>query len=205
MGRGSGERPGGFTLIELLVVVALIAIVSAIALPSISNYFKVSLNTATRSLASVIKEAYNASVVTGKTHRIVYDLDHALFWVEEGPPTLLLESEESREREKRRKRLFFTEKKEKSPFTLAKKITDKKMTLPRGVKFTSVITEKSKEPATEGTAYTHILPQGFTEKTTLHLEDASQHSITLVLAPFSGNSKLLDGNVAEEALNESAR
>src|SRR6478735_6037205 len=49
----------GYTLVELLVVIALIALISVFSLPNISSIFKLSLNTATRELASVVKEAYN--------------------------------------------------------------------------------------------------------------------------------------------------
>ena len=68
----SGEA--GFTLIELLVTVTIIVFMSALALPGISSYFQISLNSATRELASTVKEAYNSTVVTGKIHRIAYDL-----------------------------------------------------------------------------------------------------------------------------------
>jgi prepilin-type N-terminal cleavage/methylation domain-containing protein len=64
----------GFTLLELLVVVGLIALISALALPSLSSYFQVSLNSATRELASTFKEAYNSTVVTARVHRVAYDL-----------------------------------------------------------------------------------------------------------------------------------
>ena len=43
-----------------MVVVAIIALASAMAIPSISSFFKVSLNSASREMAGTIKEAYNA-------------------------------------------------------------------------------------------------------------------------------------------------
>ena len=64
----------GFTLIELLVVIALMAIMTAIALPSVSSYFQVSINSATRGIAGKVKEAYNSTVLTGRVYRLVYDL-----------------------------------------------------------------------------------------------------------------------------------
>ena len=48
MGRDEcGDRQRGFTLIELLVVIALIAVISALVIPSVSSYFQVSINSAT--------------------------------------------------------------------------------------------------------------------------------------------------------------
>src|ERR1700761_2738418 len=95
----------GFTLIELMVVVALIALISVMALPSISSYFQVSLNSATREVAATVREAYNATLVTGKLHRIVYDLKQGQYWVEQGPNGAVLETKQSREREELKKRL----------------------------------------------------------------------------------------------------
>src|SRR4051794_31819910 len=94
----------GFSLIELLVVIALIGLISVIALPSMSSYFRVSLNSATREIASTVKEAYNSAVIKGETYRIVYDIKKAEYWVESGPRNALLDTEQSREKEDRRKR-----------------------------------------------------------------------------------------------------
>jgi prepilin-type N-terminal cleavage/methylation domain-containing protein len=75
----------GFTLIELLVVVALIALISAMVMPSVSSYFQVSLNSATRDIASIVKESYNSTVLTGRVYRVVYDFKKAQYWSESVP------------------------------------------------------------------------------------------------------------------------
>ena len=76
----------GFSLIELLVVVALMALIGTMAIPSISNVFKISLGSTTRDLATTIRYAYNAAMMTKKVHRLVYDLKANRYWVEVGPP-----------------------------------------------------------------------------------------------------------------------
>lgn len=73
------SREDGFTLIELLVVLAIIVLISIMVIPNVSSYFQLSLNSATRDLASSIKEAYNSAVLTGKVHRMVYDLKNNTF------------------------------------------------------------------------------------------------------------------------------
>ena len=67
-------------------MVAIIALVSVFALPTVSGYFRTSLNSVTRELASSVREAYNATVITGNVHRMVYDIENGRFWVESGPP-----------------------------------------------------------------------------------------------------------------------
>lgn len=194
-----GGSQGGFTLIELLIVVALIAVTSVVVLPNISSYFKISLNSTVRKLASVVKETYNSAVISGKVHRIVYDFKEKAYWVETGPSTLLLDTTESKERDARRKR-WSKEKDEPPPsnFKLQKLVTRKKVELPRGVTFAEIYSEQSADPAREGIAYTHFFPHGLTEQTLIHLQDTSNHKLSLVINPISGRSRLVDGHITRE-------
>ena len=184
----------GMTLVEILVVVALIGLITFVALPSVSNFFKISINSATREMAATIKESYNSTVVTGNIHRIAYDLENAEFWVESGPKTLLLDTEESKQKEEQRKRYARESDELKnsagSKFKLEKTITRKKKSLPRGVVFEDIITEQSPEPIKAGIAYTHFFPQGLTEQTIIHLKDSDDHKVSLIIEPLIGRTTL---------------
>jgi len=197
----------GFTLIELLVVIALIGLVSLLALPTVSNIFQVSLGSATREIASTIKETYNSAMITGKVYRIAYDLKEHQFWAESGPTTTVLQTEQTREKEKRRKRFALLDTKDEpppSPFQLDKGITRAKKSLPRGVEFADVLTERDKDPLQEGIAYSHIFPSGITERTLIHLKDSQKHELTLAIETIGGKTRMLQGNVTEkEAFGES--
>lgn len=192
----SKKNHHGFSLIEMLVVVAIIAMITGVALPTVSSYFQLSLNSATRELATTIKEAYNAAVVTGRVYRLVYDIKKNQYWVEAGPPDALLDTKETKEREERRKRYSRAEDKEKekenSPFALEKTITRKKLSLPRGVTYEDIVTQQSNEPLSEGVAYTHFFPHGVTEQSIIHLTDQSKHKASLVITPLIGNTELYD-------------
>jgi type II secretion system protein H len=191
----------GFTLIEMLVVVGIIALMAAVMMPTISSYFQVSLNSATRDLATTIKEAYNSSVVTGKVYRLVYDLKENTYWVEFGPAEVLLDTKESKEKEERRKK-FSKSVTKKPEFKMDTTISRKKAILPRGVVFEDLVTEQSKEPITEGTAYTHFFPHGLTEQTVIHLQDQSKHHASLVITALVGDTNVYDRYVTAKEIFE---
>lgn len=198
----------GFTMIELLVVVAMIGMIGLFAIPSISSVFKVSLRSSIRDMGTTIKETYNATVMTKRVHRLIYDIKENTYWVEVGPTGMLMETEETRERDKRMKRfsadpekLEEEEKKRDSAFMLAKTVTRKPVSLPRGVEFLDVSTEQSPDPITEGRAITHFFPHGMIEQTVIHLKDNSNHQATLVIEPLVGRTRVIDRFItAEEAL-----
>lgn len=186
----------GFTLIETLVVMGLIAMMSGLVMPSVSSYFSLSLNSATRDMATVIKEAYNAAIVTGKVHRVVYDQKANSYWAEVGPRDLLLETKETQEQEDRRKRFAkLSEAAPKSPFQMETTITRKKLTLPTGVEFEDIMTQQSPDAMVGTTAYTHFFPHGLSEKTLIHLTDSSKHHVSLDISPILGMTNLTEGYV----------
>lgn len=183
------HRESGFSLIEMMVVVGIIAVLSMFVVPTISGFFRVSLSSAARDMASVIKESFNAAVVTRKVHRIVYDLDTQEYWVESGPETSLLETSESKEKEERKKKLLKTDDKPaESSFSMEKTITRKKKSLPTGVKFEDVYTEQYKTPATQGKVYSHFFPHGVTEQTLIHLTNSSDQKLSLSISTFLGKT-----------------
>jgi general secretion pathway protein H len=200
------SRERGFSLVEMLIVVGLIGLLMLAALPKVSSYFRLSLNSAAREMASIVKEAYNATAITGKVHRLVYDLGSNTYWVESGPPTVLLDTAATREQNERRKRFSRNKDEEKSTaedFRIDQGVTRKKMALPRGVVFEDVVTEQYNEPLTKGTAYTHFFPHGITEQTTIHLMDSTQHHVSLIISPLVGRTTVIDRYIAKnERLEE---
>lgn len=73
----------GFTLLELMVVVALLAGLIAIAIPSIRSLGGLDLKNEVVKVAGLSNEVYALASISGKTHRIVFDLDEQKYWTEE--------------------------------------------------------------------------------------------------------------------------
>jgi type II secretion system protein H len=181
------NREAGFSLIELLIVVAILGLVAVVAVPSITNTLRFSVQSSAREIATLIKEASNAAQITGKIYRVVYDIKNDQFWAESSNEQTLLKSEESEAIEKDRSKIFDKpEDKKKSGFNQDPILTKKKRTLPIGVKFKDIYTEQSEEPITEGLAYTHIFPQGMTEKSLVHIEDNGKNQISLIVSNLLG-------------------
>ena len=198
-GPGRFETQKGFTLIELLVVVALIGFMFLFALPKVTSVFRLSLDSSSREMASVIREAYNATMVTGRVHRIVWDMAEHKYWVEAGGTSLLLDTDESIEKENQRRRRTIRKENEEEntplppghlPFTMNRLVTRNKISLPRGVEFEDILTQKSDDPITTGTVYTHFFPHGMVEQTLIHLKDDSKHQQTLLIWPVLGRTRV---------------
>ncbi len=97
----------GMTLIEIMVVIALIAAVTAIAIPSFSTVFDLEQRGAARDLALTYKFLVNEAAMRNVTFRIAYNLDDNSYQVEVGDPGSLIFStpeklaEHQKEEEKR--------------------------------------------------------------------------------------------------------
>lgn len=87
------HRTRGFTLIELAIVLGLIALITSIAVPSFNALTAVDLRSTTSMVAGMIREAYARAAITGKVHRIVFDMDKGAFWIERTNDSFVLASE----------------------------------------------------------------------------------------------------------------
>jgi prepilin-type N-terminal cleavage/methylation domain-containing protein len=77
----------GFTLLELLIVIFLIVLITGVFATSIGGGFGVHLRNSSRSLAAELEYVSQRAVTTGRTQRVVVDLDHQVYRVEmEVPP-----------------------------------------------------------------------------------------------------------------------
>jgi type II secretory pathway pseudopilin PulG len=81
--RPRSEQPqAGITLIEIIVVMGLMALMFAVAAPSLSAVLGADKRRASSELAATLRAVYEESVVRNMPMRVAYDLDGRNYWVE---------------------------------------------------------------------------------------------------------------------------
>jgi prepilin-type N-terminal cleavage/methylation domain-containing protein len=182
----------GFSLIELLIVVAILGLVGMIAIPSISSSFRFSVQSNARELATLMKDTANSAQITGRVHRIAYDLKNNQYWVESTAENTLLKGDEAKEKDLEHHSIFDKPdaNKDNGGFRQENSLTKKKKTLAIGVSFKDIYTEQGDEAITNGMAYTHIFPQGMSEKTLIHLIDTSHNETSLIVTNLLGRCQV---------------
>jgi general secretion pathway protein H len=65
----------GFTLVETVIVIAIIAMMAAIAVPSINNITRAELRSNSSKLAGLIRQTYDDAALTGQTQRLAFNFE----------------------------------------------------------------------------------------------------------------------------------
>ena len=75
------KKAQGFTLVELLIVMGVIALVYSVALPRMSAKGSLAFDSLTK-LSNDVRSAFDTTVLTGKTHRLVFEVKSGKYWLE---------------------------------------------------------------------------------------------------------------------------
>jgi general secretion pathway protein H len=75
-------REHGFTLIEILVVLAVVCLLVSLGVSGLRSLTRSDLRTASVQLAGAMRFLFDRASTTGKTHRLVIDLDAGRYWAE---------------------------------------------------------------------------------------------------------------------------
>lgn len=157
----------GFTLLELLVVVFLISAFVFIALPKIKSGTEINIKSASRSLSGTIRYLYNEAAFKKNIYRLVFDIDKDEYWVE------VLSNNE---------------------YVVSNEYLLKKRTLPPGVHFKDVVTERtlSRSRLDDAREFILFLPTGFVEPAVIHLVTDNEDYYTLETKPYTGGTRVYD-------------
>lgn len=175
-------------MIEILIVIALVALITTVAIPSLSNVFRASGETFARNTALLLREARDRALLTDKLIRLRVDLDKQEIWLEEAASTYLMprpadKSLSQREREDRDKR-------EGETFRLVKQLTPEKRKVPTGIKLVEVQTPRLRDPAKEGMVDVYFFNNGNADAAVLRFESEEGVTQTVHLHPVTGQSRI---------------
>lgn len=183
----------GLTLIEILLVLTLLTLLITSVAPNFASVFRVSVKSGVRRLASVVRYAYDQSILTGRIHRVVIDLDKQQWFIESTAAGLLpLEDEENTNRGK-----------EAPKGPAFQKVPGRVIgQLPSGVRIVSVDSwrnGKDAKPATEGQVFLYAYPSGLVDEATVTLSEDSKVTsqvFRVSTQPITGRVKIVSEETA---------
>jgi len=154
----------GFTLLELMVVMVIITITTAFAIPSLRNaLFSDQLKATARRLIGLVAEAGQESVRNQSGYLLKIDLERNRVWMEA----------ETREEAK------------------ADTLKQRRISVPDSVRIMDVVSLYGGKRS-QGTTGIRFTKKGYVDKTFIHLQDDDGRSMTIMLSPFLGVTRVVD-------------
>ena len=193
------RQPRGFTLIELLIVIAVLAVMSAAAMPSLNAVTGASARAAAGELSGAARYLFETAALRHQTCRLALDLDHASWWPEctagraaPGKEAALeeeaaLEDRFPDERDAEKRKLLAA-----SKFGVFKDRLAGKRALPGSAGFADVWTAHQRDPSTRGMAYVYFFPHGQAEAARIAIADGD-NVYSVVTQPFTGRARVVTG------------
>jgi general secretion pathway protein H len=206
-------RPRGFTLIEMGVTLLVMALLVSVAIPAFSVVTRAQLRSKSGELAGAIRAMYGHAAVSGRSCRMVLDLDGSAYWAECAKGAVRL----SRDREQAQNGARVLSREEEDAARLAdeakggRELSDKdkvraelmaknaftpensgdvrKMDLGKHVRFADVWVQHQAERYTSGRAYLYFWPTGLTESAGVRLAQGDD-VYSLIVSPLTGRVQI---------------
>ena len=214
-------RSAGLTLVEMLVVLLIVGLLFAGVVMGSGQLAGAKLRKSATTLTGLIRVSYVRATVQARSERVVFDLDHSTFWLEESDQPMLVNSHDTtgtggaevvtaaeKAALEESKRLVAGPQAARPSFRAVKPglyaASDNQggteRSLPHGIKFRSVQTSHDEEPRTSGRAYLYFWPGGMTERASIVLREgdsmADTNALTVVVSPLTGNVVIKAGAVS---------
>jgi prepilin-type N-terminal cleavage/methylation domain-containing protein len=189
-----GHEKKGLSLIEVLLVIALIGLIMTAAVPNMNKIFRASVQASVRRFSSLVRFAYDQSILTGRIHRIILDFNKQEWLIESADP-LSLPVDELKSQYKRE----YAYKPAEGQFESLKNQDTQK--LPRGVRLvegTSWRLGGADKPIKKGVMSIYAFPNGYIDEASVVLMENSRNASQ----QFKVSTKSLTGRIQVEVLNE---
>jgi general secretion pathway protein H len=207
----------GLTLIEIMVVMAIIAVVSGVAIAGSMQLPSARLRRSATMLASAIKVAYTRATATSRDLRLVLDIDQQAIWLEQSDVPMLVQSASKVATagadpitQVEQQALAEGDKILKGPPVPKPRFSPVNAygfgdvqggkggkALQSGIKFRSVQTTHDETPRMSGRAYLYFWPGGRTERASIQLRigdsEESGRIVSVVVSPLTGKVTVKGG------------
>ncbi len=163
--RGTLSTMGGFTLLEMILVLFLLVGLMGIVLPRMN--FGENVGSAGRKFVGTIRSLQSMAMLTQKTVRLYVDLDRGLYW-----PVVLDGNQE------------------KVPLDATWATP---LVLPESIRFLEVVTSQGRKES--GRADLYLYPNGRIDTATIHVVDAGNNLLGIMIEPVTGTIKVSDERI----------
>ncbi len=172
----SHPRPSpGFTLVELAIVLFIIGIISGLAIPRLRDVSAAELTATAQRLSHTVRYVYEESAMRGTVVALAFDLDRQAYWVSKLDPST-------------------------GQFVEDTSLLSRRVELPPDVRIADVVLPTVGK-VYQGLAPTHFYPEGYADRTVVHLMDRKGHALTLRIDPVRGWGEVLEGYKDFEAVS----
>jgi type II secretion system protein H len=175
MGHGAGgkgqEKSKGFTLIELVVVIVVLGIMIALVIPRLGELGEANLKRSARHLTGMVRFLRDDAQAKKTVYRLRFDIQGGRYWAE----ALTAVSEKAGE------------------FKRLQSVMVNEGSLSGQTTFKDVKTGSHPDDP-----YILFTPDGWVEKSFIHLRDGDGRDFTLLVKPLTGDTELRGGYVEEK-------
>ncbi len=168
-GKGQGN-PNGFTLIELAVVIVVLGIMIALVIPRLGELGEANLKRSARHITGMVRFLRDDAQAKKTVYRLRFDIQGGRYWAE----ALTAVSEKAGE------------------FKRLQSVMVNEAGLSGQTTFKDVKTGSHPDDP-----YILFTPDGWVEKSFIHLRDGDGKEFTLIVKPLTGDTELREGYVEE--------
>lgn len=208
--RNIALRSRGFSLLELMVVIVLLGLLMTIAIPSVRALNSTDLKNEITTIAGLTSEVYARAAISGKTHRINFDLDNQNYWVEEKEGDAGTVSPDLGYEELMRERVKMVTSEDEQDklhqflpnYKAVPGVLGEKHTLDSSLVIYGAWTEPMEEVSRSGLISIYFFSGGYTQVAFVSLAKKEQEADTamyVALSPLTGNVEI---NLGEPEIND---
>jgi prepilin-type N-terminal cleavage/methylation domain-containing protein len=191
----------GLTFVEIMIVMTIAAIISAVAISSISSVTNNRVRAEALRLSGAMRMVYGRAAINGLRYQFVFDIEANAYRVECSSENVLIEPPQDEDRaERRRTSRYADDDQEADPFGLgssAPTLDDcsedllEAYTLRDGVRLRGVLTTHDSEPVTSEQNGIAFFPNGFVERSMIWIESDDERTVvTLTVDPMTGRVRI---------------